>query len=106
MWTREEIRENLILGEVEWLERAILAIYRQQTADEQSDGTTIYFNLRGFNRDDAWYGTYLAMYLLSGMSLKGLRPAYEWARQEMPKYAGQLARIANSNALENPRTSS
>ncbi len=93
-WDFREIRKRL-LEDVTWMERAILAIYKQQTLDEQWEGVSMYANGKGFNRDDAEYGTIWAMWLQDGGRLKDNPHALKWAMQEMPKYARQLALIAN-----------
>lgn len=92
VWTKEEVRENLMSNQ-EWLERGILAIFRQQTADEQSGEYTRWYNRHGFSSADASYLTYTANWLLSGKHLTGYH--VEKARRRLLKYAGQLAKIAN-----------
>jgi hypothetical protein len=95
VWSREEIRERLLQGEAAWLERAIVALFQLQTPDEQRDGVTRYRNGEGFNRDDAWYGTYLARHLQNGGKLTDFPMALVWAQARMPRYAGQLASLVN-----------
>ena len=77
-----------------WLERAILALYKRQTADEQERERTRHRNRIGFNSCDAPFLTSLAKWLLSGRHLTE-KQCYK-ARIKVAKYAGQLARIANA----------
>lgn len=70
------------------VERAILAIYARQTADERADGATRHVNGRGFNSRDAGYGSYLAKWIQSGRSLSGRHLAR--ARKMAVRYSGQL----------------
>jgi len=91
-WTKEEIQEKLDTN-LKWLERAVVAIFKQQTRQEQDSEKTLDHNNRGFNGVDAHLGTYLARWILSGRHLSD-----KWvdkARKIMVKYAGQLAKIAN-----------
>ncbi|XP_050225667.1 uncharacterized protein LOC126675120 [Mercurialis annua] len=46
--------------------KAVCALYRQQTSDEQVSKETIYANKRGFSQIDALRGTELALYLTEG----------------------------------------
>jgi hypothetical protein len=70
------------------IERAILAIYARQTADERADGTTRHVNGRGFNSRDAKYGSYLARWIQSGRSLSGRHLTR--AKRMAIRYSGQL----------------
>jgi hypothetical protein len=96
MWSSDQIREKLLTNQT-WLERAILAIYQYQTETEQRHDTTLLHNDVGFNAVDASSGSYMAKWLKSGKHLSG--KFLEKARRMMPKYAGQLATIANSKAI-------
>lgn len=100
IWTKDEIRKNLETSQA-WVERGILAIYRQQTADEQSQEDTRWFNQHGFSSADAKYLTYTAKWLLSGKHLSGLHIGK--ARARLLKYAGQLAKIANGTLVDNEK---
>lgn len=82
-----------IASDQRWLERAILAIYKRQTHDEQRDEQSKYHNFRGFNGPNAKRMTYYACWLKSGRSLSGRH--LEDARHRVQKYCGQLLRIAN-----------
>lgn len=53
------------------VEAAILGLYARQTVGEQHTATTTESNGRGFNYNDADYGSYLAKWLQSGRHLTG-----------------------------------
>ncbi len=81
---------------VNWLGRGLLAIFANQTADEQYDGQVKTTNGVGFNKVDSG--------ILSGIAV-GYQHFHNFTprqivllRRKMPKYAGQLARIANAKA--------
>jgi hypothetical protein len=93
VWTKAEILDK-IENNQQWLERAILAIYARQTADEQNLAETRYFNQVGFSAADARYFTYVAGWLKSGRSLSG--HYVEKSRKRIKKYWRQLVEIANS----------
>lgn len=102
-WTREKINETFNAGHTfrdpstgrvvvrsarECVERAILAVYRNQTKDEQATGSTRWRNGLGFNGRDARYGSYLARWIRSGRQLSGKH--LDRARKMATKYSGQL----------------
>ena len=91
-WTKLQIKEKIKYSQG-WLERAILAIYKRQTADEQRAEDTRYKNHIGFNAADAHYLTYCAKWLLKGKHLS--EHHIEKARSRVIKYCGQLVQIAN-----------
>lgn len=74
------------------VERAIVAIYNRQTADEQTVGDTKHSNGVGFNGADARLGTYYAKWILSGRNLTGNHLVK--ARLMSHKYVRQLVEIA------------
>ncbi len=78
------------------VERAILAIYARQTADEQRSETTREQNGMGFNGFDAKPGSYYARWVQSGKRLTG--SYLEKARQMSIRYVGQLVEIAQTRA--------
>lgn len=92
-WTSEEIRVKLE-NSLPWLERGILAIYRNQTIEEQRYGETLLENNMGFSGADGKYLSYVAGYLKSGNHLSGHH--LEKIRKKMLKYSKQLAKIANN----------
>lgn len=75
------------------LERAIVAIYDQQTATEKAVGATNEDNGIGFNGADGPKMSYYARWILSGKNLSGKHRID--AQQRIKKYAGQLVKIAN-----------
>lgn len=75
--------------------RAILAIYKGQTQDEQCVGQTVERNGIGFNAFHASTGTYIAKWLLKGNPLSG--KWVEKARKIALFHVPQLVRIANGN---------
>jgi hypothetical protein len=84
-WTAEEIRQKLASGNPVWLARAAQAIYECHVADE----------LNGFDPGDAARGTHPVRLLGRGFRLTDLPAYHDWACREMPRYAEQLARLAN-----------
>ena len=80
-YTESEIRSQLADSR-EWLERAILAIYKNG----------------GFGELDRKYLTYAARWIQSGKQLNGKH--LRKARGLMMKYAGRLAEMANAAGKE------
>lgn len=74
------------------VERAMVAIYNRQDADEKSAESTLKLNGRGFSAFDARKGTYYARWVLSGRNLSGHH--LEKARAMAHKYVKQLAEVA------------
>lgn len=95
-WNRENIRALLERSD-EAVVRGMLRIFEYQTAEEQMDGVTVEDNGVGFNGLDSEFLSNLVVfhkhhgYLTPGQMVH--------ARKKMMKYAGQLARIANADAL-------
>jgi len=77
------------------VERAIVAIYKRQTLDEQNSETTIHTNGVGFSGADVRNGTYYAKWILSGKRLNG--KFLDKARVMAHKYMKQLVAIAHEN---------
>lgn len=94
VWTKEEILDKL-LKDSKWLERSILAIYDKQTIDEKRADSTLENNGIGFNGPDAHIMSYMANYLKQNKDNHLDGRFIIQARHKMPKYAKQLARIAN-----------
>jgi hypothetical protein len=94
-WTKEEILALLERGgaKAEITYRALQAIYKRQTSDEQQADTTKHHNKVGFNGPDA--------YILSRIAKNSLSYGHLTVRQNnfvltrIKKYAGQLVAIAN-----------
>jgi len=91
-WTRTEI-EALINSNDRAVERAMVAIWERQTADEQETQDTRHHNGRGFAAWSARSGTYFAEWVRSGRRLTGkhLVKALKIALH----HAGQLTDFAN-----------
>lgn len=79
-----------------WIARAIVAIYQRQTSTEQMIGQTTDKNGIGFNGVDAFILSSFAQQIISGRTLSEKQLAI--AFRKMPKYSGQLAKIANGEA--------
>jgi hypothetical protein len=90
----------LLMQRDDAVERAILAIYACQTADEQATKTTRHSNGRGFSGADASLGSYYARWILEGKHLSGRHLAR--ARTMSLKYVGQLADIAKNRMASSP----
>lgn len=91
-WTRTEI-EELINGNDRAVERAMVAIWERQTADEQETQDTRHHNGRGFAAWSARSGTYFAEWVRSGRRLTGKHLVK--ARKIALHHAGQLTDFAN-----------
>jgi hypothetical protein len=92
MWTPERIKVLLESNDLA-VERAVVAIYDRQTADEKSMEVSRRLNSVGFSGAHARRGTYYARWVLSGRRLTGGH--LEAARAMMIKYRRQLVEIAN-----------
>ena len=91
-WTRTEI-EEMINAHDGAVERAMVAIWERQTADEQTSQTTNHSNGRGFCGWAARSGTYYAEWVRSRRHLTGKHLAK--ARKIALYHAGQLTDFAN-----------
>jgi len=91
-YSRSEIVLLLIRSD-KAVERGIVAIYNNQTLDEQRDYKTHYRNNKGFNKIHDKFGTYLAKYILSGKHLDG--NFLDKARKLTIYYSKQLVDVAN-----------
>jgi hypothetical protein len=91
-WTRTEI-EEMINGNDRAVERAMVAIWERQTADEQATQTTNHHNGRGFCGWAARSGTYYAEWVRSGRRLTGNHLVK--ARKIALHHGGQLTDFAN-----------
>lgn len=76
------------------VEKAVVAIYRRQLADEKHIHETIHKNNVGFNHADARKGSYYAAWVLSGKHLT--KHHLVNARLLIMKYSRQLVEVANS----------
>lgn len=95
MVTVEEIKAK-VSSNPRWAERAILVIYEYQTREEQVVGETQENNGVGFNGVDAFILSSFATQIATGRTLspKQLAIAY----RKLPKYAGQLVKVAEAKA--------
>jgi hypothetical protein len=91
-WTREAI-ETLIRTNDLAVERAMVAIWKRQTADEQATETTRHHNGIGFSGWSARSGSYYAGLVRAGWHLNGKH--LDRARRIALHHAGQLTAIAN-----------
>jgi len=91
-YTREEIREKITTNP-QWTERAIVALYKKQTDQEQINGQTIEHNGMGFNGLDAEILTSFALWIGKGRHLTPKQ--LQVAQKKLSKYATQLTLIAN-----------
>lgn len=93
-WNRENIREMLAKSDKAVI-RGMIRIHSFQTAEEQSAGITVEDNGMGFNGLDAEFMTSLVNFHKERGFLTDTQMTL--ARKKMLKYAGQLARIANTD---------
>lgn len=92
LWTEAQIVE-LLNTNVRAVERAILALYKRQTTEEQRTQGTHQHNNVGFSAADAKRLSFIAEFLQKGGHLKT-----ETCKKYLPrvlKYRKQLAAIAN-----------
>ena len=92
VWTRDEI-EGMLRTNDRAVERAMVAIWERQTADEQATQAVHHHNGRGFAGWSARSGTYFAEWVRSGRHLTGKHLAK--ARKIALYHAGQLTDFAN-----------
>lgn len=80
----------------DWLCRGVVAIFEMQTHDEQLAESTQESNGVGFNGVDAYILSSFAKQINAGRTLSKKQLAI--ALKKMPKYAGQLLKIATREA--------
>lgn len=99
VWTKETIREK-IATDSRMVERSLLVLYRNQTADEQLSLTTSHENGVGFNGTDAFILSSFAEFIGKRKNVpEGKRLTEKQlviARKKLPKYAGQLLQAVHS----------
>jgi hypothetical protein len=93
MWTTDRIVQLLNTSD-RAVERAVVAIYQRQTADEQAASVTCHDNTVGFSGCDAIRGSYWARLIMRGYHLYPDKLAK--ARKMVVKYRRQLTEIANA----------
>lgn len=93
-WTKEEIKAKMLdPANKAWLTKGLLAIYKYQTESEKAEGVTREDNGVGFSGCDS--------IILSSFAQQQLDRGFLTTKQleivskKLPKYAGQLAKIAN-----------
>src|SRR5574337_878352 len=91
-WTEASI-VNLLNGNDRAVERAMVAIWKRQTEDEQRSENTHWRNDIGFSGADARRGSYFAQWVMRGNRLTGTHLAK--ARAMAIKYRKQLLSIAS-----------
>lgn len=97
MWTKESITD-LLNRSNKAVERAMVAIYRRQTFDEQNSSCTTHRNGIGFSGAHAALGTYYAKWVLSGRQLTGTH--LERARAMSKHYVAQLLQEAEQRTQQ------
>jgi hypothetical protein len=91
-YTVEYIRHKIATDQA-WMERAVIAIYNKQTSGEKQMRRTVHKNYVGFSAPDAKFFSYVATWILGRRHLTGKFKRRAFMR--IPKYAGQLTKIAN-----------
>ena len=103
IWTKESIIAKLETSDV-MLERSLLVIYANQTADEKASQTTSNDNGIGFTGADAFILSSFAEWVLKGKDKgipegKRMSPKQkEIARKKLRKYSRQLLAAADARA--------
>jgi hypothetical protein len=93
-WTRERVIASF--ERPQNVERALVRLYREQTADEQASKETAHRNGVGFNANDAHWLSHRAQYVERGHRLSGWHLAD--TERRLRKYAQQIANLANETA--------
>jgi hypothetical protein len=107
-YTVAEIREKLASNDM-WVVNGIMAIYGNQTVEEQNADATIEDNGIGFNGVDAEILSSFANQIQEWRDGKSpyrfplSGPQLKIARKKMAKYAGQLAKLAKDKPTPPPR---
>lgn len=99
-WTTDQIKDLLLTND-EAVKRAVLALYRRQTSEEQDAQATIRHNGAGFNSNDGFILTSFAKQMLTKGFLSPKQVAF--ARKRVVKYTRQLVEEANIAAEERAR---
>lgn len=108
--TKATITANLMTS-AKWVERALLALYARQTADEQVMDATVTNNGMGFTGADAEYYSHLARFVAQSPRLPGQRLTDRQlaalrgyrngvvVRRGITKYAAQLLKVAQAREV-------
>jgi hypothetical protein len=89
-----EFIKMMLANDTKWLYHGIVAIWKKQTEEEKTYECTVKTNGVGFNKPDAGVLSVFAEKILKEKVLNEKERVV--ARRIMLKYAGQLAKIANS----------
>lgn len=87
----------LLVNSDEAVRRAIVAIYRRQTVDEQETKRTRHQNARGFSAYHARQGSKIAVQIIAGKDLS--HSELLAARIMMLKYVNQLCEVARERMV-------
>lgn len=90
---KEEFIREKIKTDEQWMLRGLVAIWKKQTADEQATWVTRHSNSVGFTGVDGGFFSKMAERVHNGWGLSEKQAAC--VRRAMPKYAGQLRKIAD-----------
>lgn len=94
---------NLLITNDKAVARALVALYKRQTEDEQNSEATIVHNMAGFTPSDAQIGSSMATFYLKFNRLSEKQIAY-WRKPNAKgvpricKYSGQLLKIAQAKS--------
>ncbi len=94
---------NLLINNDKAVARALVALYKRQTEDEQNSEATIVKNMAGFTPSDAQIGSSMATFYLKFNRLSEKQIAY-WRKPNAKgvpricKYSGQLLKIAQAKS--------
>lgn len=91
---RQYLQELLARNDLA-VEKAVVAIYRNQTDEERQCLESMERNKRGFDKRDCNYFSCLAMDILNGHTLTDKELAY--SRYKMKRYWKQLMQISKQN---------
>ena len=94
-YTKEDFRVKL-REDGRWIRRGVLVLFNRQTSSEQAVGRTHVRNGRGFTAFDAPLMTRVAKAFQAKQQVS--RDDWIQLKKRMPKYAGQLFRIAQMKA--------
>jgi hypothetical protein len=95
--SKEDIKQKLS-SDPKWIEKALLVLLNQQTAEEVNVETTIEDNKVGFNGYDAKYLTYCAKWVLRGKHLN--EQHLKKCGERLPKYWKQISKVIEAKAQE------
>lgn len=96
VWTKEEILANIETKE-NWACNALMAVFKNQTSDEQTGHYTKHTNSKGFTKFDAELLTSFAHQYSSKNWLS--RKQLKIVRRRIPKYWRQLLAFANKEEV-------